>query len=96
MFNNIQGYKPNTPRKVYLDLQHTLHTPWEVNPDAGGVDIIMCKVTGQIGWRQDEEFADEQSAYCSRCMTLFDPGDECPQITVAGEEQNITVITFVR
>lgn len=93
-------YKPintKTPRKIYLDLNHKLHTPWEVNPDAGGVDIIHCKVAGRIGWRMArDEFLVDYLAYCSECNTLFDPGYDSVKITVAGEEQNVTVITLVR
>lgn len=90
-------YKPiNTkPRTIYLDLNHTLHTPYEFNPDSGGVDNIYCKVAGRIGRRVHHQLLDG-SAYCSECIELFDPGDACPRITVAGEEKGITVVTLVR
>ena len=92
-------YKPvntKTPRTVYLDLNHTLHTPYEVNPDSQGTDIIYCKVAGKNGWLMGGLFADDQSAYCSQCIEMFDPRTACPRITVAGEEKGITIVTLVR
>jgi len=83
-------------RTVYLDLNHRLITPWEVNPDAQGTDEIFCKVAGQMAWRLDGEFDDGVSTYCSECMELFDPAEVCPQIIVQGRDKGIKLVTLVR
>ena len=93
-------YKPintKSPRTVYLDLNHKLLIPWEINPDAGGVDTIYCKIAGRMAWRiNNEYFTEYEMAGCSECSELFDPETVCPQITVAGEEKGIRLVTLVR
>lgn len=96
---DYKSLKTNQPRTVYLDLNHKLTTPWEVNPAAQGVDEIYCKRARLLAWRIDDrysDYVDGDSAYCSQCLATFDPETVCPRITVAGEEKGIRIVTLVR
>lgn len=95
MENQYNKVKANTPRKVYLDLNHTLVTPWELSHDSE-VDAIHCKIAGRKAWRIARDFKVDYLAYCSECIELFDPGYNCARITVPDEEPGVTIVILVR